>query len=177
MITQFMAAAPAISVEGGRILGTVGAGGIATALTVILVAGIREPKGGGAAPAVGKGKGGGAPSGGGKKSRIRKRLTSSQAQWTGIAAGTFYMTAGSVWTIGRSLSDAYAGMVTNGGWGEAGMGSAALILAAIMYFIELSPGKAAFTGIVAAGVWAQAGGIWGLPQALILTGGHAVGLV
>jgi hypothetical protein len=46
-----------------------------------------------------------------------------------------------------------------------------------MYFRELAPGKAAFTGIVAAGVWAQAGGIWGLPQALILTGAHAVGVL
>lgn len=173
MLTQFMAAAPEISVQGGKILGTVGAGGIATALTVILVAGIREPKGGGGGAAPGATGGGG----GKKKSRIRRRLTSDQAQWTGIIAGTLYMTAGSIWTIGKNLSDAYAGLITNGGWGQAGMGAAALILAAIMYFIELAPGKAAFTGIVAAGVWAQAGGIWGLPQALILTGAHAVGAV
>lgn len=172
MFTQFIAAAPEVSVEGGKILGSVGAGGIALALTVILVAGIRGSKG--AAPADG-GKGGGG--GGGKKGRIRKRLTSDQAQWTGVAAGTFYMTAGSIWTIGRNLSDAYAGVVTNGGWGQAGMGAASLVLAAIMYFRELAPGKAAFIGIVAAGVWAQAGGIWGLPQALILTGGHAIGLI
>ena len=169
MISHIMAAAPAISVEGGRILGTVGAGGIATALTVILVAGIREPKGGGGGP---KGEGGG-----GKKGRIRKRLTSDQAQWTGVAAGTFYMGAGSIWTIGENVSDAFAGMFTNGGFGAAGMGAVSLILAALMYFRELAPGKAALTGIVAAGVWAQAGGIWGLPQALILTGAHAVGVL
>ena len=168
MISHIMAAAPAISVEGGRILGTVGAGGIATALTVILVAGIREPKGGGGP----KGEGGG-----GKKGRIRKRLTSDQAQWTGVAAGTFYMGAGSIWTIGENVSDAFAGMFTNGGFGAAGMGAVSLILAALMYFRELAPGKAALTGIVAAGVWAQAGGIWGLPQALILTGAHAVGVL
>lgn len=172
MFTHIMAAAPGISVEGGKILGTVGAGGIATALTVILVAGIREPKGASAAASPG-GTGGG----GGKKSRIRKRLTSDQAQWTGVAAGTFYMTAGSIWTIGRNVSDAFAGMFTNGGFGSAGMGAVSLVLAALMYFRELAPGKAALTGIIAAGVWAQAGGIWGLPQALILTGGHAIGLV
>lgn len=172
MIEHIMAAAPGISVEGGRILGTVGAGGIATALTVILVSGIREPKGtpAGAGP-------GGTGGGGGKKSRIRKRLTSDQAQWTGVAAGTFYMTAGSIWTIGRNVSDAFAVMFTNGGFGSAGMGAVSLILGSLMYFRELSPGKAALTGIVAAGVWAQAGGIWGLPQALILTGGHAIGLL
>lgn len=165
MIEHIMAAAPAISVEGGRILGTVGAGGIATALTVILVAGIREPKGGGI------------DGGSGKKTRIRKRLTPDQAQWTGVAAGTFYMGAGSIWTIGENVSDAFATVFTGGGFGTAGMGAVSLILAALMYFRELAPGKAALTGIVAAGVWAQAGGIWGLPQALILTGGHAIGLV
>ncbi|MFI7293986.1 hypothetical protein [Streptomyces sp. NPDC050121] len=165
---QHLAAAQEISVEGGRILGTVGAGGIATALTVILVAGIREPKASGGAP------GGG---GGGKKSRIRKKLTSDQAQWTGVAAGTLYMTAGSIWTVGGNLSDAFATVFTGGGFGSAGMGAVSLGLAALMYFRELSPGKAAFTGILAAGVWAKAGGLWGLPQALILTGGHALGII
>ncbi|MET7457694.1 hypothetical protein ABZT03_38765 [Streptomyces sp. NPDC005574] len=170
MFTSIITAAPAaVGIEGGKILGIVGAGGIALALTVILIAGIREPKG---APA-GPGNGGGG--GGGKKSRLRKRLTSDQAQWTGITAGTLYMTAGSIWTIGQNLSDAYAQLITNGGWGQAGMGAASLVLASIFYFRELSPGKAAFTGIIAAGVWAQSGGIWGLPQALILTGAHAIG--
>lgn len=164
-------AAPAVSVEGGRILGSVGAGGIALALTVILLAGIREPKG---APAS---AGPGGAGGGGKKGRIRKRLTSDQAQWTGIAAGTFYMVAGSIWTVGKNLSDAFASVFTGGGFGSAGMGAVALLLAALMYFREMAPGKAACTGILAAGVWAQAGGIWGLPQALILTGAHAIGAV
>lgn len=170
MFTDIMAAAPAISVEGGKILGTIGAGGIALVLTLILWIGIRDPKGGGAGPAQG-GQGGG----GGKKSRIRKRLTSDQAQWTGVAAGTFYMVAGSIWVVGKNLSDAFASVFTGGGFGTAGMGAVSLLLAALMYFRELSPGKAAITGIVAAGVWAQAGGIWGLPQALILTGAHAIG--
>lgn len=167
MFMHIMAAAPAVSVEGGKILGTVGAGAIATVLTLILWIGIRDPKGGG-----GDGPGG---KGGGKKSRIRKRLTSDQAQWTGVAAGTFYMVAGSIWTVGENLSDAFASIFTGGGFGTAGMGGVSLLLASIMYFRELAPGKAAVTGIVAAGVWAQAGGIWGLPQALILTGAQAVG--
>lgn len=160
MITQFMAAAPAVSIEGGKILGTVGAGAIATVLTLILWIGIRDPKGG---------------EGGGKKSRIRKRLTSDQAQWTGVTAGTFYMVAGSIWTVGENLSDAFASVFTGGGFGTAGMGGVSLLLAALMYFRELAPGKAAVAGIIAAGVWAQAGGIWGLPQALILTGAQAIG--
>jgi hypothetical protein len=167
VFTQFIAAAPAVSIEGGKILGTVGAGAIATVLTLILWIGIRDPKGGG-----GDGPGGG---GGGKKSRIRKRLTSDQAQWTGVTAGTFYMVAGSIWTVGENLSDAFASVFTGGGFGTAGMGGVSLLLAALMYFRELAPGKAAVAGIIAAGVWAQAGGIWGLPQALILTGAQAVG--
>lgn len=168
MYTHIMAAAPAITVEGGKILGSIGAGGIALVLTLILWVGIRDPKGGGGGGPKGEG-------GGGKKSRIRKRLTSDQAQWTGVAAGTFYMVAGSIWVVGENLSDAFASVFTGGGFGTAGMGAVSLLLAALMYFRELSPGKAAVTGIVAAGVWAQAGGIWGLPQALILTGAQAIG--
>ena len=164
MFTQVMAAAPAVSIESGKILGSVGSGAIATVLTLILWIGIRDPKGGG-----------GDGPGGGKKSRIRKRLTSDQAQWTGVAAGTFYMVAGSIWTVGENLSDAFASVFTGGGFGTAGMGGVSLLLAALMYFRELAPGKAAVAGIIAAGVWAQAGGIWGLPQALILTGAQAVG--
>lgn len=168
MNTSIIAAAPAAAgIEGGKILGSVGAGGIALVLTLILWTGIREPKGGGGGP---KGEGGG-----GKKSRIRKRLTSDQAQWTGVAAGTFYMVAGSIWVVGENLSNAFASVFTGGGFGTAGLGAVSLLLAALMYFRELSPGKAAVTGIIAAGVWAQAGGIWGLPQALILTGAQAIG--
>lgn len=172
MIEHLITAAPAVTVEGGRILGTVGAGGIATALTVILFAGIREPKGGGTGAAPGTSGGGG-----GKKGRIRRRLTSDQAQWTGVAAGTLYMTAGSIWTIGENLSDAFSVVFTGGGFGSTGLGGVSLLLAAIMYFREMAPGRAAFTGVLAAGVWAQAGGIWGLPQALILTGAGAIGLL
>lgn len=159
-------AAP-ISIESGRILGSVGAGGIATALTVGMIAGIREPKGGGGGAA------GGAPS---KKGKIRKKLTSDQAQWTGVAAGTFYMAAGSFWTVGGQLSDAFSGLITNGGFGTAGTGAVSLVLASIMYFREMTPGKSAFTGVIAAGVWASAGGVWGIPQALILTGAGALGI-
>jgi hypothetical protein len=167
--SSIMTAAPAaVGIEGGKILGSVGAGGIALVLTLILWTGIRDPKGsGGGGP---KGDGGG-----GKKSRIRKRLTSDQAQWVGVAAGTFYMVAGSIWVVGKNLSDAFASVFTGGGFGTAGLGAVSLLLACLMYFRELSPGKAALTGIIAAGVWAQAGGIWGLPQALILTGAHAIG--
>jgi len=152
---QYVQMAAEFSV-GNQIAGTVGMGGLATALTVALVAGTREPKGG--------------------KGKIRKRLDSTQAMVLGVTAGTCYMSAGSLWTTGKSLSDGFAQVFTGGGFGSAGLGAVSLILAAIMYFREPRPGAAAFLGILAAGVWAQAGGIWGLPQALILTGTHAVGM-
>jgi hypothetical protein len=147
---------------GGKIAGTVGAGGLATALTVGMVAGIREPKGGGE---------------GSKKGKIRRKLTSTQASVMGVTAGTFYMTAGSVWTVGKGISDGFAGIFTNGAFGTAGLGAVSLILGAVLYFREPKPGAAAFTGVLTAGVWAQAGGVWGLPQALVLTGAHAVGMM
>ncbi|WP_432091039.1 hypothetical protein [Streptomyces sp. NRRL F-5630] len=140
---------------GNRVVGSVGMGGLATALTIGMVAGIREPKG---------------------KGKLRKKLDSTQASVLGITAGTCYMAAGSIWTVGESISDGFAQVFTGGGFGTAGLGAVSLLLALVMYFREARPGAAAFTGILAAGVWAQAGGIWGLPQALVLTGVHAVGM-
>ncbi|KAB7850349.1 hypothetical protein FRZ00_05990 [Streptomyces mobaraensis] len=154
------AADGSLHIESGRLLGSVGSGGVALALTGVLITGIREPKGGG-----------------GKTSKIRKRLTSDQAQWTGVAAGTCYITAGSIWTASGSVSDAFARLFTSGAFGTVGLGAVSALLAGLMYFRELAPARAAVTGIIAAGVWAQAGGIWGLPEALVLTGAHAAGVM
>ncbi|MFD5552040.1 hypothetical protein ACFWJQ_35565 [Streptomyces goshikiensis] len=140
---------------GDKIVGSVGMGGLASALTVAMVAGIKEPKKGG---------------------KRRRKLESTEASILGVVAGTCYMGAGSIWVAGESLSDAFATVFTGGGFGTAGMGAVSLVLAAVMYFREARPGAAAFTGVLAAGVWAQAGGIWGLPQALVLTGAHAIGM-
>ncbi|MFJ3699663.1 hypothetical protein ACIPW9_37025 [Streptomyces sp. NPDC090052] len=140
---------------GDKVVGSVGMGGLATALTIGMVAGIKDPKGAG---------------------KIRRKLDSTQATVMGVAAGTCYMAAGSIWTVGASVSNGFAQIFTGGGFGTAGMGAVSLLLALVMYFREARPGAAALTGILAAGVWAQAGGIWGLPQALVLTGVHAVGM-
>ncbi|MFJ5851261.1 hypothetical protein [Streptomyces sp. NPDC092903] len=154
MYEHIQLAAESFSV-GDKIVGTVGMGGLATALTVGMVAGIKEPKGTG---------------------KIRRKLESSQATVLGVTAGTCYMAAGSIWTVGGALSDGFARVFTGGGFGTAGLGGVSLILGMVMYFREAKPSAAAFTGVLAAGVWAQAGGIWGLPQALVLTGVHAVGM-
>ncbi|MEV6674583.1 hypothetical protein [Streptomyces sp. NPDC051162] len=162
---QHLVTTAAFSTHNGQLLGSVGSGGVAIALTGVLIAGIRQPKGSGAPEGVGNGK----------KGRIRHRLTSEQAQWTGVAAGTCYTVAGSIWTNAGDLSNAFASVFTSGGFGTAGLGAVSTLLAGIMYFRELAPARAAWTGIIAAGVWAQAGGIWGLPEAVILTGAHAIG--
>lgn len=154
MYEHVQLAAEAFSV-GDKIVGSVGMGGLASALTVGMVAGIKEPKGAG---------------------KIRRKLDSTQASVLGVAAGTCYMGAGSIWTVGEGLSDGFSQIFTNGGFGTAGLGGVSLILAAVMYFREARPGAAAFTGVLSAGVWAQAGGIWGLPQALVLTGVQAMGM-
>ncbi|MFF4661965.1 hypothetical protein [Streptomyces sp. NPDC001282] len=148
------AQALAAGIEGGKILGTVGTGGLAIGLTAVLIAGIREPKKGG---------------------KVRRKLSPTEASVVGVTAGTCYMAAGSIWTTGKDLSSAFASIFTNGDFGATGMGGVSLLLAALLYFREMRPGFAAFTGILAAGVWAQAGGIWGLPQALVVTTAGALG--
>ncbi|MFI1532784.1 hypothetical protein [Streptomyces griseus] len=145
----------AAGIEGGKILGSVGSGGLALGLTTVLVAGIREPKKGG---------------------KVRRKLSPTEASVVGVTAGTAYMAAGSIWTYGGDLSDAFSAVFTGGAFGTAGMGAVSLFLAAVMYFREMRPGFAAVTGIVAAGVWAQAGGLWGLPESLILTTAGALGV-
>lgn len=142
-------------ITGGKLLGSVGAGGLAIGLTTVMVAGIKEPKKGG---------------------KVRRKLASPEAAMVGVAAGTCYMAAGSIWTAGEDLSNAFSSIFTGGAFGTAGMGGVSLLLAALLYFREMRPGFAAFTGVLAAGVWAQAGGIWGLPESLILTTAGALGV-
>lgn len=156
---QTILAAPAVNIDNGKLLGSVGSGGLALALTGALIAGIREPKG----------------DGGGKKAKIRRKLTSTQATILGITAGTCYIAAGSIWTASGNLSEAFASIFTSGAFGNAGLGAVSALLAALMYFREMRPGMAAITGIIAAGVWSQAGGIWGLPETLVTTTARALG--
>ncbi|MGW1129873.1 hypothetical protein [Streptomyces sp. NPDC002526] len=149
------AQALAAGIEGDRILGSVGSGGLALGLTAILVVGIKEPKKGG---------------------KIRRKLTASEASVIGVMAGTSYMAAGSIWTTGGDLSDAFSSVLTGGAFGSVGIGAVSGFLAAIMYFREMRPGVAALVSIIAAGVWAKAGGIWGVPESLILTAAGALGV-
>ncbi|MFG2533542.1 hypothetical protein [Streptomyces sp. NPDC048516] len=159
MIEHFETLAAGFTMQ-GKLLGTVGSGGLATVLTGVMIAGIREPKGGG--------------EGGGKKGKMRRKLTSTQAQVLGIAAGTCYAGAGSIWTASGQMSNAFAEIFTSGAFGAAGTGAVSLLLAGWMYFREMRPAWAAGTGVIAAGVWASAGGIWGLPEAVVLTVAHSV---
>ncbi|MGW1980828.1 hypothetical protein [Streptomyces sp. NPDC001889] len=155
MAADLSVAADGFSI-GGRLLGSVGYGGLATALTAGMVAGIKEPKGK-------EGK---------KVGTQRRKLSSSEASVMGLIAGTFYIAAGSIWTVGPEVSEAFASVFTSGAFGQTGMGGVALIMSVILYFRAPAPGKAAIMSIILAGVCASAGGIWGLPEyALLLLAG------
>ncbi|MFI2215137.1 hypothetical protein [Streptomyces sp. NPDC020141] len=132
---------------GGRLLGSVGAGGLATALTVGMFAGIKEPKAGG---------------------KQRRKLSSTEASVMGLIAGTFYITAGSIWTVGNEISQGFSSIFTDGAFGNTGLGGVALLIAVFIYFRAPRPGWSAFLGVLAAGIFAAAGGIWGLPEFLLL---------
>ncbi|KAF0649190.1 MULTISPECIES: hypothetical protein [Streptomyces] len=146
---------------GGRLLGSVGAGAIATALTVAMFAGIKEPK-----AAEGK-----------KAGKQRRKLNSTEASAMGLIAGTFYITAGSIWTVGKEVSNGFASIFTSGAFGHAGLGGVALILSAYLFYRAPRPGWAAFLGILAAGIFSAAGGIWGLPEFLLLLLAQKLGLL
>lgn len=136
-------AAPALA--GGHILGSVGVGGAALAVTVILVLGIR-----------GKGK---------------HKLTHEQAGVLGFVAGTLYVSAGQIWADAGSFTNAVTGTISgpNGVFGDAGQGAVALVISAWFWLGKPRPGKGALQGIAAATVFGTAGGIWGIAPALVRT--------
>lgn len=138
---------------GAAVFGSIGAGGLALALTVLLVLGCR-----------GRGK---------------IRLETGKAKLVGFAAGTAYMAAGAVWANPEKFTQqslAGLGVGQSGGpFGTIGMGAIALLLLIIMYFAPLKPGRAGILCILAAIVWATAGGLWALPGDLVGTAFVALG--
>ncbi|MDF3141493.1 MULTISPECIES: hypothetical protein [unclassified Streptomyces] len=169
MITDLMTlAADAPIIDAGRVLGTVGAGGCAFAGTVYLWTGTRPPKS--------KKAGVGDGAGGGAKTKQRRRIDSDEALWAGVATGTFYSAAGSIWSASDQISMSLAQSLTSGDLGAFGLGGVSLAVVALVRNRELAPGWAAITGIFASAVWGASGGIWGIPKWLILTGANAIGL-
>ncbi|UYB41198.1 hypothetical protein SLV14_003912 [Streptomyces sp. Je 1-4] len=133
---MFTLAAAHAGIQGGQILGTLGASGAALAATVILVMGV--------------------------KGQHKIKLDQMQAAIVGLVAGTLYATAASIWSTPANVTKGLTAAIQGGVGGNVGMGAIAVCLVAIIYGKKLKPRTAALFGIAAATIFAAAGGIWGV---------------
>ncbi|WP_181785343.1 hypothetical protein [Streptomyces phytophilus] len=130
----------------GAAFGALGAGGLALALTVLLVLGVR-------------GQG-------------RVRLRENPALICGFIAGTAFSAAGAIWSNPERLTQqGLTGLGVgseSGPFGNVGVGAVSLILLILMLCWKLTPVRGAGLGLVAAVVWPLAGSsaVWALPVEL-----------
>lgn len=141
--------------SGGAVLGSLGAGGIALALTVLLILGVRG--------------------------RGRIKLTTGRAGTVAFLAGTSYVAAGKIWAnaekvVGQGLTG--FGVGSDGPFGHVGIGAVALLLLIFMLAAPLTPVRAAALALLAAFVWPATGDgtLWAVPSqlaaaALMMIGG------
>lgn len=136
--------------SGADLLGSLGAGGVAFVLTLVLILGTRP--------------------------KSAHTLPKNVALVVGLAAGTAWMGAGQVWGMPNDLvltGLSALGIGSGGGqFGEIGMGAIALGLAVIAYLVRLQSRTAGITGVVMASVFSLAGGAW---AAAALTVGQFTG--
>ncbi|WP_097933741.1 MULTISPECIES: hypothetical protein [unclassified Streptomyces] len=139
---MFFIAAPT---SGGAVLGTLGGGGIALALTALLILGVR---------------------GGG-----RIKLGAGKAGVVAFLAGTSYVAAGKIWAnaervVAQGLTG--FGVGSDGPFGNVGIGAVALLLLIIMVAAPLTAVRAAVVAMIAAFVWPATGDgtIWAIPGQL-----------
>ncbi|MCL6733313.1 hypothetical protein [Streptomyces neyagawaensis] len=136
-------AAPSTS---GAVFGALGSGGIALALTALLVLGV-----------MGKGK---------------VKFQTRGATVTAFLAGTAYIAAGKIWANpGKVTEQGLTGLgvgTGNGPFGDVGIGAIALILLIVLIAAPLTPFGAAVTAMIASFVWPAAGdgSIWAMPVQL-----------
>lgn len=139
----------------GAIFGGLGAGGLALALTVLLVLGV-------------KGKG-------------RVSLKDNPAMVVGFLSSTAFHAAGQVWSHPeRITAQGLTGLgVGSGGgpFGNVGIGAVALIILIVMLCAPLSPAFGAGLGLIAGFVWPAAGAasIWAVPSELGAAGLMMIG--
>lgn len=139
------------------IFGGLGTGGLALAVTVLLVLGVR-------------GKG-------------RVKLRESPAAYVGFLAGTAAAAAGDLWAnpqqlVGQGLMGLGVGQGADGPFGNVQLGAVALILLIIFLTASLTPTFGAALGVIAAFVWPSTGHgtLWAIPcelaqAALAMVGG------
>ncbi len=136
--------AAAAGIQGGQILGTLGASGAALAATVILVLGV--------------------------KGKNRIKFDAHQAAVVGLIAGTLYATAASIWSTPGNITKGLAQAIQGGVGGNVGLGAIALCIVVIIYGARLKPRIAALLGIAAASIFGAAGGVWGLLSTFLASG-------
>ncbi|MFD9047661.1 hypothetical protein [Streptomyces zaomyceticus] len=129
-------------------LGHLGTGGVALAVVVALVLGVR-------------GNG-------------RVKLTGSPAAYTGFIAATAASAAGSTWArpeqvVGDGLSGLGVGQGPGGPFGDVGLGAVALLLVVVFLFASVTPAFGAVLGVIAGFVFPATGegAIWSLPSDVI----------
>src|SRR2546430_1704031 len=94
-------------IQGGQILGTLGASGAAAVATVVLVLGV--------------------------KGQHKIRLDQMQAAGVGLLAGVLYGTAGAIWSTPGNVTKALTQALQGGIGGHFGLGAVATGLVAIIY--------------------------------------------
>lgn len=130
----------------GAALGALGAGGLALAMTVLLILGVK-----------GKGK---------------VKLKENPAMICGFVASTAFSAAGAIWTRPEQItSQGLTGLgvgTGDGPFGNVGVGAVSLVLLFFMLCWELTPLRGAILGLLAGIVWPAAGDatLWAIPSEL-----------
>lgn len=117
-------------------LGTLYTGGSALIVTAVLILGVR-----------GKGEF--------KFSRL-------QAAAVGLLAGVLYGATGRLQSAEAGIAPNVQHTLSRGPFGDVGMGAVAIVIVVIIYGTALKPRYTALLGIVAASVFAAAGGVWSM---------------
>ncbi|MEV3995792.1 hypothetical protein AB0K62_08880 [Streptomyces halstedii] len=131
----------------GSFFGSVGAGGLAICLTVLLIFGV-----------IGKGK---------------IKLNTFRAGLVALLAGSSYAAAGKIWSHAEAVvQQGWTGLGVGGGegaFGVIGIGAASTLLVILMLVAPLNPVRAAALCLIAAFTWPAAGdgSIWAVPGQLI----------
>ncbi|WP_328434541.1 hypothetical protein [Streptomyces sp. NBC_00425] len=143
MIEYLAAPAQAPGITGGQIFGTVLTSGVALAAGVGLILGLKGSDWG---PLVINNK--------------------KKAAWWGIFTGTAWMAAGGTWAdLAQGLGSVPPALLSgNNGFGDPGLGAVAIVLTMIAFGAKWGSKTTppALIGIMAAVVYAKAGGIWGI---------------
>jgi hypothetical protein len=134
----------------GAIFGGMGAGGLALALAVLLVLGVR-------------GKG-------------RMKLTSSPAAYVAFVAATAFSAAGQMWAnpekiVGQGLMGLGVGQGSGGPFGDVQLGAVAVILVIVFLFAHVTPMFGCVLGLIAGFVFPATGdgAIWAIPAEVAKT--------